>query len=125
MSANAENIKNQINTWVRNYAVPAFHNMRLNAILLQMVDLCDAAGSGIGGTGSVIVELTSANFVNDTDCPLTSLAGQNLAIFWNELQRFLVKADGEWSDLPGGGFKVNMAGFEASSNNYHLYAYVL
>jgi len=125
MSANAENIKNQINLWVRNYSVEAFHNMRLNSILLQMVDLADAAGGGSGGSGSIVAELTSANFVNDTDCPLTSLAGKNLAIFWNELQRFLIKADNEWEDLPGGGFKIKMTGFEASSNNYHLYAFVL
>ncbi len=125
MSANAENIKIQINQWVRNYAVSAFHNMRLNAILLQMVDLCDAAGSGTGGSGSVVAELTSANFINATDCPLTSLASKSLAIFMNEDQRFLIKADGEWSDLAGGGFRINIPGFDSTTANYHFYAFVL
>lgn len=125
MSANAENIKNLINKWIRNYAVEAFHDMRLNGILLQMVDLCDAAGSGIGGTGSIVTEIRSVNFSNATDCPLTTLAGKNLAIFWNDLPRFLDKDAGEWSDLPGGGFKVNISGFNATTSNYLLYAFVL
>jgi hypothetical protein len=125
MSANAENIKSQINKWIRNYAVEAFHDMRLNAILLQMVDLCDAAGSGIGGTGSVVVEITNANFSSATECPLTTLAGKSLAIFWNDIPRFLSKTAGEWSDLPGGGFKINIPGFNATTNNYLLYAFVL
>jgi len=124
MSANAENIKVQINKWVRNYAVSAFHDLRLNAILLQIVDLADAAGGG-SGNGSVVVELRSANFSNATDCPLTTLAGKNLAIFWNDIPKYLDKEAGEWSDLPGGGFKVNISGFDATTNNYLLYAYVL
>ena len=125
MSANAENIKSKINKWVRNYAVAAFHDLRLNGILLEMVDLFDAAGSGTGGTGSIVTEVRSANFSNATDCPLTTLAGKSLAIFWNDIPRFLDKDAGEWSDLPGGGFKINVPGFNATTNNYLLYAYVL
>jgi len=124
MSANAENIKVQINKWVRNYAVSAFHDLRLNAIMLQMVDLADAAGGG-SGNGSVVVELRSVNFSNATDCPLTTLAGKSLAIFWNDIPRFLDKDAGDWSDLPGGGFKINISGFDATTNNYLFYAYVL
>lgn len=125
MSANAENIKNQIYRWIRNYAVEAFHDLRLQTILLQMVDLLDAAGGGAGGTGSIVTELRSVNFSNATDCPLTTLAGKNLAIFWNDIPRFLDKDAGEWSDLPGGGFKINISGFDATTNNYILYAFVL
>jgi len=124
MSANAENIKVLINRWVRNYAVSAFHDLRLNAILLLLVDLADAAGGG-GGNGSSVVELRSANFSNATDCPLTTLAGSNLAIFWNDVPRFLDKDAGEWSDLPGGGFKINISGFNATTSNYLIYAFVL
>lgn len=124
MSANAENIKVQINAYVRNYAVNAFHNMRMNAILLQIVDLADAAGGGTGN-GSAVVELSSADFINATDCPLTSLAGKSITVYMNEIQRFLIKTNGEWSDLPGGGFKVLVAGFDSTSNNYHFYVYTL
>lgn len=124
MSANAENIKAQINQFVRNYAVEAFHNMNLNRILLQMVDLADAAGGG-GGNGAVIVELTSADFTSATDCPLTSLVDKNIAVFFNENSRFLIKADGEWSDLPGGGFRIDLAEFDSGTQNFHFYVYTL
>lgn len=123
MSANAENIKVQVNKWIRNYAVEGFQNMRLNSILLQIIALADASGGG-GGNGSVVVELTSADFSNATDCPLTTLADQNICVFMNEVSRFLLKDASEWSDLPGGGFRVNIPGFDASANPYHFYVFV-
>jgi len=86
--------------------------------------LADTAGGG-GGNGSVVVELRSVNFSSATDCPLTTLAGKSLAIFWNDIPRFLDKDAGDWSDLPGGGFKINISGFDATTNNYLLYAFVL
>lgn len=124
MSANAENIKVLVNQIVRNYAVDAFHNMGLNRLLLMIVDLADA-GSGGSGNGSVVVELTSANFINATDCPLTSLAGQRIAVFFNENSRFIIKASGEWSDLAGGGFRVGIPGFDSTTQNFHFYVVTL
>ena len=124
MSANAENIKSQINKFIRNYAADAFLDQRLNSILLQMVDLADAAGGGIGN-GSVVVPLTSADFVNATDCALTSLAGKSIIVFMNETSRFLLKDAGEWSDLAGGGFRVLLTGFDSTTQNYHFYVYTL
>lgn len=125
MSANAENIKNLINRWIRNYAVESFQDLRLNSILLQMVDLCDAAGGGTGGTGAVVIELRSSNFTNATDCPLTTLAGKNIVVFLSDIQRFLYKDEGEWTDLAGGGFKIALADFDATINNYHIYVFTL
>jgi len=124
MSANAENIKTLINKIVRNYAVEAFHDMGLNRILLMITDLADSYGGG-GGNGSTVVELTSANFINATDCPLTTLAGKNIAVFFNENSRFLIKANGEWTDLPGGGFRILIPDFDATTSNFHFYAFVL
>lgn len=124
MSANAENIKTLINQIVRNYAVQSFQNMGMNRILLMLTDLADAYGGG-GGNGSVIVQLTSANFINATDCPLTTLAGKNIAVFWNENSAFLEKDKSEWADLAGGGFRVLVPDFNSSTANYHFYAYVL
>lgn len=124
MSANAENIKTQINRSIRNYAADAFKNQALNAILLQLVDLADAAGGGVGN-GAVVVQLTSANFTNATDCPLTSLAGEKIVVFYNEANRFLLQDASEWSDLPGGGFKVLLPNFDATENTYHFYVYTL
>lgn len=123
MSANAENIKTQVNKSIRNYAVEAFQNMRLNAILLQLIDLADAATGGVGN-GSVVVELTSADFINATDCPLTTLAGKNICVFFNENSRFITKDASEWSDLAGGGFRVNIPGFNSTLQNYHFYVFV-
>lgn len=130
MSANAENIKTLINQIVRNYAVESFHNMGMNRILLMIVDLADSYGGG-GGNGSVVVKLTSANFIvpsggsRATDCPLTTLAGKSIAVFWNENSRFIEQDMGEWTDLPGGGFSVIIPGFDASAANFHFYAFVL
>ena len=124
MSSIGQNIKSQINQWVRNYAVEAFQNMRLNSILLQLVDWIDGAGGGGSGGGgaTLVVALTSANFVNVTDCPITSMAGGNIAVFFNEGNRYLNKDQGEWTDLPGGGFRVLIPNFNAASANYHFYA---
>lgn len=124
MSANAENIKTQINKWIRNYAVDGFHNMRLNSILLQLVDLADAMGGG-GGNGSVVIPLTSANFINATDCPLTSLAGKSIAVYLNDDQKFLEQDAGEWADLAGGGFKITIPGFDSTTSNFHFYVFTL
>jgi len=123
MSANAENIKTQVNQWVRNYPLQAFQNQRLNSILLQLINLADAATGG-SGNGSVVVELTSSDFSNATDCPLTTLAGQNICVFMNEASRFLTKDASEWSDLAGGGFRVNIAGFDSTKQTYHFYVFV-
>lgn len=125
MSASAENIKTQVNKWIRNYSVEAFHDMRLNAILLQMVDLCDISSGGNGGTGSIVAQVTSANFINATDCPLTTFKGKNIAIFFNENAKFIEKDASEWTDLPGGGFKILIPGFDSSAANFHFYVYVL
>lgn len=124
MSANAENIKILINEIVRNYPVEAFKNLGLNRILLMLTDLADSYGGG-GGNGSVVVKATSADFINATDCPLTTLAGKNIAVFFNENSRFIEKDASEWDDLPGGGFRVLVSGFDSTTFNYHFYAFVL
>lgn len=124
MSANAENIKSLINQVVRNYAVTAFQNMGLNRILLMLTDLADSYGGG-AGNGSILVQITSANFINATDCPLTTLAGKNIAVFWNENSAFLEKDKGEWADLAGGGFRILVPDFDSTKANFHFYAYVL
>lgn len=124
MSANAENIKSLINQSVRNYPLAAFQNMVLNRILLLITDLADAASGG-SGNGSVLVPVTSANFTNATDCPLTTLAGQSIAVYFNENQKFIQKDASEWHDLPGGGFSIDIPNFDATEATYHFYVFVL
>lgn len=123
-SGTAQNIINQINQWVRNYALDAFMEGRLNSILNQIVLFIDAGG-GTGGSGSSMVRITSANFANATDCPLTALNGSNLAIFFNENQKYIEQDLGEWSPLVGGGFKVLIPGFNSANDNYHFYVSVI
>lgn len=122
-SLTAQNIINQINKYVRNYAVDAFKDMRLNAILLQMVSLADAAGGGSApiSAQAQTIPITSADFTNPTDCPKLILNGLQYSIYWNEGQRYILQDAGEWSYLSGGGFRVTMAGFDPSSTNYHFF----
>jgi hypothetical protein len=121
MSTTGQNIKNLINQWIRNYAVTAFHDMRLNTILNLIVQWIDGIFSGSVTIASV-VPVTSADFTDATNCPLTALNGQELEIFWNEGQRFIYK-DTEWSALVGGGFEILMDGFDSTDTTYHFYIY--
>jgi len=122
MSTNGANIKSLINQFVRNYPIEAFRNMALNRILLLLADLADNGGGSGGGGTPFVIPLTSANFVNTTDCPITSFAGSNISVFWNEANRFLNKDQGEWQDLPGGGFRVLMLNFDSTKGTYHFVA---
>lgn len=74
-------------------------------------------------TGSTF-KFISADFINATDCPALALNGLGLAIFFNENQIFL-NAGIDFSYLPGGGFKILISGFDATSNNYTFYVSVL
>ena len=123
MSAEAQNIIQLIDKWVRNYAIDAFHNLRLNQILKRLTALADAASGG-GGTGTFVIELTSADFINATDCPLITLVGKEFALFYDEGQRHLHQDAMEWEYLPGGGFKINLGGFDGVSNPVHFVVYV-
>lgn len=124
MSANAENITSLINQYIRNYPLAAFQNMSLNRILLLLTQLADSASGGTGN-GSVLVQVTSANFINATDCPLVTLAGQSIAVYFNENQKFIEQDASEWHDLPGGGFSVDIPNFDATKAVYHFYVFVL
>ena len=124
MSVTRDNLRALINQFVRNYAVTAFLDMKLNMILNMMIDWIDSGGT----TGPIVVvpglyPITSADFINATDCPITALNGYNLQIYWNESNRFLIKADGEWTDLAGGGFRVLISGFDSTTATFHFYIY--
>ncbi len=124
MSAAAENIKILIDRFCRNDGIKFFHDLRGNQILKLLTDLADVASGGVG-TGSFVVPVTSANFSNATDCPLTTLAGKQIIVFYNEGQRFLEQDAGEWADLAGGGFRVLLSGWDKAQATYHFVVYVL
>lgn len=119
MSANGDIARVLINTFVRGYAVEAFKDLRMNNILLLMLDMIE--GTQGGSVTPVITEaVTSAAFANATDCPLPDFEGREIIVFWNEASRYIKKDAGEWDDLPGGGFKVLVDGFDSTADLYHF-----
>lgn len=77
---------------------------------------------GSGGSGFSIHPLTSSNFSTAVNCPIPALNNDSLQIFWNDLQRFLTEGT-EWQNLSGGGFRILVPGFNATSNSYNLTLY--
>jgi hypothetical protein len=115
----AQNIIDQINQYCRNYGPEFFHNSRGNSILNQIVALVDANSGGVTASSQVLA-ITSADFSNATDCPLTLLDGINLQIYYCEGNKWLEKDLGEWTDLAGGGFTILITGFNSADDNYHF-----
>lgn len=122
-------IKAQILKFIRNYAPDAFSDFNLQRILLLLLGMADAAGGG----GPIVTgnwRYTSANFIDPgsgqkTDVQNPLLDGVSYSLFWNEGQKYLEKDLGEFIDIPGGGFRVTIAGFDASTDSYHFYAELL
>jgi len=108
------NIQNDINTYVRNYPVESFHDMRLNSILLRMCQLLDSISGGTV-TNPPAVTVTSANFTTAVDCPIPSLNGHNLSILWGDVPKLLIQGT-DFSLYAGGGFTMLIPGFNASVN---------
>lgn len=128
MSAQADNIDAQIDTYIGNVGLTAFQNLNLNRILHLINHLADA-NSGASTSTSDIIPMTSANFIVPTggsaatDCPISSLQGIPIRIVWGEQFKFLEQDNGEWQALSGGGFRVLIPGFDASKGNYHFYVF--
>ncbi len=129
MSPNAANIIAQVNKYIRNYPPDAFSDFNLNRILTLLTGLADANGGG-GPVASGQYKFRSADFIDPgsgkkTDVIAPILLGFNLSIFINQMQRYLDQDAGEFSLLAGGGFRVLIAGFDASTDNYLVYATIL
>lgn len=121
-SSFASNIDAQIDLYVRNNALDAFTNLNLNRILHLINQLADA-NSGASAAAGDILPLTSANFIDATNCPIPSLNGINLRIYYGEANRFLEQDQGEWQPYTGGGFTVLVEGFDSTKQNYHFYVF--
>ena len=63
--------------------------------------------------------ITSADFTTSTDCPLPSLIGKKLALFWNDVPKYLYKGV-DWHDLPGGGFSIDILDFDGLNNPVNI-----
>lgn len=120
----AQNIRNFINTWIKADAVAAFQNNRLNTALNMLNSSVETLSAGV--SDARVVHVTQANFINATDCPITSLAGKTISVYMNtdDMKRFLrTWGTAEWTDLVGGGFKILIDGFDGTSENLDFYVY--
>lgn len=102
---------------IRNYAVEAFHDLALNRILHLLNQNTTSSGPGSGSFGTIFV--TSADFSDATNCPLPALNGYNIALFWNDVPKYLKKGT-DWTPRVGGGFTILIAGFDATANAVNI-----
>lgn len=102
--------------------IPGFNSTTQNYHFYIFIQGGTIAESG-SDTSSNVTLVTSGNFINATDCPITPLNGDDLEIYYNEGGRFLDLATGEWAPLSGGGFRVLLSGFDSSKQNYHFYVF--
>lgn len=128
MSIFADNINAQIDLYIGNVGLNAFQNLNLNRILHLLTALADA-NSGGSSSSATIIPMVSASFIVPTggtaatDCPIPTLQGESLRIYYGEGGKFLEQDNGEWTPLAGGGFRVLVQGFDASKGNYHFYVF--
>lgn len=64
------------------------------------------------------ISITSADFINATDCPLSNLAFNTFSLYWaTGLANYIYEVNGEWEYLVGGGFRILIPGFDATVAN--------
>jgi len=81
-------------------------------------------GSGSAGSVATIsnnqsfpIYITEADFTTATFYPNTSIAGNNVLIFMNEINRYLIGPEATVNSL---GITINIDGFDAINNTYNL-----
>lgn len=97
-------------------------NARFN-LLFQ--EVCALKNGGSGG-GLKLVSIVSSNFQGNGITylnPIINSGTNNTSIFWNDVNRFIYLADGEWSYVPGG-INITIPGFNAAANSYHLEIFI-
>ena len=91
---------------------------------LNISGIFSNGGSGGGASSKYsIIPVTSANFSGPVNCPLPATSGMNLAIFFNENNKFILIDAGEWAPLAGGGFTILIGGFDSTVYNYHFFVW--
>jgi hypothetical protein len=87
------------------------------------LNVIQANSSSIPGYGNVyLIPITSANFTGATALNLPAIVDKSLAIFWNDLNRYL--NDNEWAPTLTG-INILVPGFDASANSYKLFIYII
>ncbi len=70
--------------------------------------------------GAPHISITSADFSNATECPISSAQYNTLSIYFSEYGRFIYQDASEWTPLAGGGFTVTIPGFDSPLGNFHF-----
>lgn len=76
-----------------------------------------------GGGDTSLVSITSIDFESDGITYLNSDLGNNVSVFWNDINRFIYEADAEFQYVSGG-IEILLAGFDANQVNYHLEIFI-
>lgn len=98
---------------------------------LQAQAIIAGGGGGIpinpvtpgGNTGTYLIPITSADFADATNYNNPLIVGKNLAIFWNDIPRYIYSPSEWFNTLTG--INITIAGFDATVNNYNLYIYII
>ena len=85
-------------------------------LLYAILKVLDAGiGPGPGPTGPAYLQIVSANFANATDYNNAAIPGNTVAIFSNDLNRFLKPAE---FSLTVTGIRILLVPFDATANAY-------
>lgn len=67
------------------------------------------------------ISLTSADFINATDCPIANVQYNKLSVFFSDASTFIYESKGQWEYLPGNtGIKILIPGFDATAYDYNF-----
>jgi len=91
---------------------------------LSGVNVIQAAGSSTpeGPVSGYLIPITSANFTGANSVNLPAIVGKDLAIYFNDINRYLLES--EW-EATGTGINILFPGFDASANSYQLFIYII
>lgn len=95
-----------------------------NTFDTQVALLFPNEGGGSGGTITPTIKVTQANFTGATSYNNPLIVGKSLAVFLNNIPKYLEIVDGEYSTTSTG-INIDLAGFDATANNYTFYITIL
>lgn len=72
--------------------------------------------------GEYLIPITSADFADETNYDNPLVVGKRLAIFWNDVPRYL---NSDEYEMTATGINILISGFDAQTNNYTLYIYII
>ena len=113
---------NDINDWVTNDAAKSYKNKRLNNILLRMILWINSGGTTGPTIQPSMTIVTSANFINATDCPIPALNGLNITVLWVDPPKPLILGT-DFTNYAGGGFTVIIPGFNSAAATFTFWVF--